>query len=358
VAFFLGSTYAGHATRFANLRAHASADERIRPVFREVSGWRESGRLERLPLLPRAVKGRLRIAAEVSRYGRFPRPDVIWTSCRAELAPMAWANLGPLHRPLVIDLDATNRQLESMAKEYWGRRPRGGLSLKRSLLAEQLHWRPATVFTPWSRWAAQGLEREGVDPAKIKVMPPGVDLGAWRPARKASGDRPLRLLFVGGDFERKGGSELLGALAQRPGEFEAALVTRATLSGLPPYVRVVPASPNSPELKALFDWADIFVLPTRADCFGIATVEAMAAGLPVIATNVGGAGDIVEDGVTGWLIDVGTAPLRTALSAAVERRAELTSIGGRGRERAERLFDGAANDAAIVELLSELAASA
>lgn len=95
------------------------------------------------------------------------------------------------------------------------------------------------------------------------------------------------------------------------------------------------------------------MLPTRAECFGIATVEAMASGLPVIAGDVGGAKDIVDDGETGWLIEPTAAGLAGALEDALLRRERLWTMGRRARLVAETRFDGRANDGAVVDTVLE-----
>src|SRR5581483_7672324 len=108
---------------------------------------------------------------------------------------------------------------------------------------------------------------------------------------------------------------------------------------------------NSPLLRDLYARADLFVMPTRADCFGIATIEAMASGLPVIVSDVGGAGDIVDHRETGWLIEASAEHLAMALEQALARRSELRAIGRRARRVAEERFDGRRNDRVIADLL-------
>src|SRR5262245_28703262 len=101
---FLGRMYAGHGTRFLNLQAHTSGDPRIRPSYRRVTGWIAGGAIERLPLLPAGIKGRVRAVVEAAPLGAWPRPDVIRSAAAEVATPYLWAQQGRLRRPLVLDL--------------------------------------------------------------------------------------------------------------------------------------------------------------------------------------------------------------------------------------------------------------
>ncbi len=71
-ALFLGLTYAGNHTRFLNLRHDVEHEERIRPEFSSVTGWKEGGLIERMSFLPHGVRGRARGVIEASALARFP----------------------------------------------------------------------------------------------------------------------------------------------------------------------------------------------------------------------------------------------------------------------------------------------
>ena len=355
-ALFVGTTYAGWKTRQMNLETHVAADGRLDARFARISGWREGGVIERLPL-PGPVRGRLRALAEARSFASFPRPDITWTSCSELALPFMWAQAGPWRRPLIMETDWTLEQQEAFAPLYFGREPRTGARMKLAAAQERLFFRHVTLFAPWSNWAADGLRRVGVDDGRIHVLHPGLNLDAWTaPRREAPVGRPLRLLFVGGDFARKGGPMLVALLAgQFRGRAELDIVTRDDVVPAPG-VRVHRAEVNSPALKALYASADLFVLPTLAEAFGLATVEAMASGLPCIVANVGGAPDIVHDGVTGWLIQPNAVALAEGLERAIAQADRLPAMGARGRKRAEERFDGARNDRLLVELMLECVA--
>jgi glycosyltransferase involved in cell wall biosynthesis len=350
---FLGRLYAGHRTRFNNLKRHTSEEGRITPSYREISGWVEGGLIERAAFLPRGLRGRVRALAESLPVASLPKPDLIWTSGLEAIAPLLASQRGPLRRPLLLDLDSTVGQLEEMSNYYFSRPAKHGLALHFAHLLEQLVWRQTTRFLPWSNWTARDLESRGIPPERITVLPPGVDLEEWRPeaAPRRQPDGHLRLLFVGGDFVRKGGDMLLNVLQGELGRAcRLDIVTRDQVPASGENVRVHRAEANTPELRALYAQADLFVLPSRAECFGIAVIEAMAMNLPVVMSDVGGAADIVSEGETGWLIEPTEKALADALRHAVSMRAALPDMGRRARHRAEERFDGCVNDRRIVDI--------
>jgi len=343
-----------------NLRQHTSDDPRIRPIYRELTGWTEGGFIERLSVIPDGAKGRLRGVLEAGAYAAFPRPDVAWTSGGVFVAPWVWSHFGPIRTPLVMDTDSTLEQQEAHASIYYGRPPKTGARRALARLQERAMWSKVSLFTPWSGWAADSLRRQGVADNRIRILAPGVNLEQWKPRPELRGKRGnrLRLLFVGADFTRKGGHLLLDVFRARFADrCELNIVTRDEVPTVPG-VRVHRAEPNSQLLRELYGRADLFVLPTRADCFGIATVEALASGLPVIFSRVGGAEDIVQPGETGWLITPDECALVDALEEALRLRDQLPMMGKRARAVAEDRFDGRRNDALLVDLLLEQTARA
>jgi glycosyltransferase involved in cell wall biosynthesis len=88
------------------------------------------------------------------------------------------------------------------------------------------------------------------------------------------------------------------------------------------------------QLGELYRRASIFIMPSYYETFGISIVEAMAFGLPVVATNVGGIPEVIEDGVTGLLVPPGDSQALAETTLRLLRDPGLRECMGRaGRER-------------------------
>lgn len=158
--------------------------------------------------------------------------------------------------------------------------------------------------------------------------------------RRAHEDGPLRLLFVGNVMRRKGLHTLLAAVARLPaGAVELAVVgdtavepgyyrsLQPQLSILAERVTVYGRVPDT-ALSALMQKSHVLVVPSSYEGFGIVYLEGMGAGLPAIATTAGGAGEIVTDGVNGFLIaPEDEAALAQKLSWLHQNRHELAAMG-------------------------------
>lgn len=149
---------------------------------------------------------------------------------------------------------------------------------------------------------------EGVDPAKVKVIPSGVDAQRFRPVEKE--DDKFRIIFVGGLTLRKGVHYLLEAVSGLPAdEYEVVLVGSLSeeikpflerYSGHYIYAGVIPNA----ELYRVYSSGSVFVLPSVEEGWAYVIGEAMACGLPVIATTNTGAVDIVREGVDGFVVPI------------------------------------------------------
>ena len=202
------------------------------------------------------------------------------------------------------------------------------------------------------------IEEYGVDDGKVVVNPPGVNLDFWHPANvRQSDDNGRKVLFVGGDFRRKGGHLLLEWFRhQAAPDVELHVVTKESVPDGPNVFVYHDVAPNSEKLQRLYQEADVFVLPTLADCFGIVTVEAMASGLPVIMSDVGGYADMVENGANGFVIRSGNvSEMGKAIAAVLDARSSRVTMGARSRQLAEERFDLKKNSARTLGLLRDLA---
>jgi glycosyltransferase involved in cell wall biosynthesis len=167
----------------------------------------------------------------------------------------------------------------------------------------------------------------------------------------------LRLLFVGGDFRRKGGHHLLDAFERGLSGFcELDIVSGETNIPSGSFVRVHPGlTPNSPRLKQLYAQADVFLLPTQADATPNAIIEAMASGLPVITTRVGAIGELVEDGVTGYLVPSSDPQaIVDAVASLAQHREKISEMGRAARVAVEERFNAETNCKLLIAYLKEV----
>ena len=185
---------------------------------------------------------------------------------------------------------------------------------------EESEWPLANEIVCGSRFVAESMEQVMPTAAKCTVVPYGVDRRPVTPRRWKS-EEGFNVLFCGRVSLIKGVPYLVAALRKLDSRrihcrvAGEVFLDAGAARDLGTVAEVVGAVPRS-EISQLYDWADVFVLPTL--CEGSATVcyEALASGLPVITTP--NAGSVVRDGIDGFII-----PIRDshALAGALERLA-------------------------------------
>jgi glycosyltransferase involved in cell wall biosynthesis len=357
--YFCAWMVAGVRTQYENVRSVASAADGLTFHSVEINPWKPGGLIERTPLLGTRTKGSLRSFACTLPLFRDQGIDAIWTQVDTALFPFLATRARFSRIPYVLSTDATTAQVESF-DDYKGHPTTPSFKHRVRDRISGYCYRNAALVLPWSHWAAEAIMKQfGVPEGRIRVVPPGVNLAEWTPQAAAGGkhaDGPARLLFVGGDFARKGGPLLLDVFRARlRGRCELHLVTREPIEPEPGVFVYRDLGPNDPRLHRLYETSEALVLPTRADCFSLASIEAMASGLPVITCPVGGIPEIVRDGESGWLVPAGNGgALLAAIEALLADPARARTMGQSGRAIVEERFDAAKNARCVFSLLRQL----
>jgi glycosyltransferase involved in cell wall biosynthesis len=259
--------------------------------------------------------------------------------------------------PSIVSLDATPLQYDALGA-FYNHGPGSPFLEKIKKRLNIRAFNAAKALIAWSEWTKKSLVDDyGIDPAKVTVIPPGIDLERWTFERASKVGEDVRFLFVGGDFARKGGEALLESFRQlsrkHPGS-TLDIVTKSTnIQNLPLGATVhYGLKANTPELLRLYQAADVFAFPTRGDCLPLAVMEAMAAGLPVITTDVGALSEAVVDGQTGLVVKVDDVSSMTAAMEQMICDPKLrVSMSGNARGRAEEKFSAATNYRRLVDAL-------
>lgn len=182
----------------------------------------------------------------------------------------------------------------------------------------------------------------------IEVWGRGVDTDRFHPrfrsdamrARLGGTDDRLLLVYVGRLSAEKRLPDLRAVLAAVP-DVRLALVgdgperpaLEAHFTGYPV---TFTGALSGDDLSAAYASADAFVFPSQLETFGLAVTEAMASGLPVVASRVGGVPDVVQEGVTGYIFAPGdTDALTSAVQTLVNDRARLPEMSRAARAFAE-----------------------
>ncbi|MGA8710094.1 MAG: glycosyltransferase family 4 protein [Thermoplasmata archaeon] len=222
-----------------------------------------------------------------------------------------------------------------------------------------------------SHLEASWLRLYGVRADRIRVIPPGIDFAEFETLtnRTTEADGPV-ILFVGRlEASRKGLEPLVRAMAELPRNLRARLrLVGEDWGGLGPALSLarslgvadrIDARGAVPRAELLREYAsaDLFVLPSLFDSFPVVVLEAMAAGVPVVATRVGGVPELLEEGECGLLVPPGNpGALAEALAIGLSESALRERFAREGRRRASQ-FDWSRIAAQFVNLFEEVTGS-
>ena len=210
--------------------------------------------------------------------------------------------------------------------------------------------------------AQELIEGYGADPERVSVVAPGVDLGTFQPldraeARRVVGYGSERLLLFVGRLERLKGVEIairaLGLLRDRRHDDVRLLILgedshegeeseKARLKAIASEVGVrdrvdFVGSVAHHELPYFYAAADVCVMPSYSESFGLVALEAQACGCPVVASGVSGLRSVVRDEVSGYLIDEhDPAAYAERIGRLLENSELAQQMGRRGRLLAQR----------------------
>ncbi|MBU3564473.1 glycosyltransferase family 4 protein [Polynucleobacter sp. MWH-HuK1] len=195
-----------------------------------------------------------------------------------------------------------------------------------------------------------------MSPKKIVVLPHGVDTNLFHPlavdlrqelrATESIDKKTFVLLTVTNEVERKGCFLVLDAIKEMitkdrsiqyriVGRDDYAVIKRYAASiGVEHAVQFLPAK-SGPDLIKLFQSADAFILPTFYEAFGLVGIEAMACGLPLVATQVGGIEDYLQDGKTGLFILRTKVDIEKKVNYLIENPEQRQKMAISARQQAE-----------------------
>ena len=354
---FVNENLGGHATLHLHLRRTLPVHTDIEASFFDVPGPTLLHRIARAP-----VPGLARLDLDLSPLrDQLVRSAVVERHLRHLAEPLDVLHLythnagllstARLRRiPTVVSLDATDRQ---NGYHLPNRRPTRftATSLRPTLALERRVYAAARAVVAHSAWAADSVAGYGVDRDAIHVIPFGIPIGPRRPHRD-DGGLP-RIVYVGATMDRKGGWRLLDIWRRHLRTISRLLlVTRQPVASEPGLEVRNDIRTGDGRLDDLLASSHVFAMPSEIDAFGFAPMEAMAAGLPVVAARISAMPEIVESGETGLLVPPGDDDaFAAALATLVADDGVRREMGRAARRRAEEHFDVVHTTAALAAVL-------
>jgi len=218
-----------------------------------------------------------------------------------------------------------------------------------------------------SRLIQQDMQSIGI--SNVRLWKRGVDAEKFNPRYRNADMRHLLsdghpedtlLLYVGRVSAEKQVDQIRAVLEQVPGTRLAVVGDGPARQAFEQHFEGLPARfvgyLKGQALSEAYASADIFVFPSALETFGLVVVEAMAAGLPVVASRVGGVRDVVQEGITGYTFDSGdVAAMVEGVRQIATSRARIQQMGRAARTYAETQTWAAMMDE-VIDLYAELIA--
>jgi glycosyltransferase involved in cell wall biosynthesis len=338
---FLSTVMLGNAHRYRVLRAYVEKDPTVLATWAPLRSWVQD---DWLAFLPGWWRVRLRHLLDSSRIFFPGGYDAVVLH-----APEMWGVYGNFHSlfrwkaALINNGDA-------------GRITSGRLA---TWLQDKADER-CDLFLPWTHYVVNDLRMHAKQAFRpTEVLAPGIPLDVWqfRGLRQPQAGSAFRIVFVGGEPVRKGLNTLVAAIEPLGSTVELHVALANKLASLPNVRLHLDLKADTPALRNLVASADLFALPTTYDTYGFAIVEAMATGVPVIGTNVGGIPDIIVHEKTGLLVSKDDPK---ELSAAIGRVRDMPprerfQMMEEARKHVEQHHDAAKNANRLVELAKRAA---
>ncbi len=301
--------------------------------------WRARYRLGRTPFRQRSRVARDHIVSH-------PDTDLIF-QIGATFAPSAHGKV-----PYVLYCDSNIRMAEhGIASGHSEALPLPDAERAEIVAREkEVYAGAAAIFTISDRLRTSFIEDFDIDPERVHTVHagPNFDLDRLpRGATDAAPAHPPTVLFIGRQFERKGGDVLLEAfrmLQQRIPDARLVIIGPQQLQLKSAGVELLGFLDKDTEagwqsLIGAYQSADVFCMPTRFEPFGIVFLEAMYFGLPCVGTDAWAVPEMISDGVTGYVVPVDDSPAIADRLFKLLSNAQLArQMGVAGRARAQSYF--------------------
>jgi glycosyltransferase involved in cell wall biosynthesis len=214
--------------------------------------------------------------------------------------------------PVVYVTDATMPDLMASYEMFQRISP---TAQRKAIAAERQAFRRSFLIQLPSQWAHRSaVEKQGAPEDRIAEIAWGANIAPEPRSARSIGHGPVRLLFVGTDWERKGGAialETIEELSRRGIDARLDVVGRSAAAGeVPPNVTFhgfvdKRTAAGRARLEALYAGATFLLLPSLGEAYGIVFAEAAHHGLPSLAYAIGGVTSVVLNGKTGVLLPAG-----------------------------------------------------